>query len=239
MIRVGELIDRSADLVRKQIRLLAPLLLLTIFVGLILDIGRTFLLVPGPLTGRHVVLSFGFLALAALANFFISVAFLRLVDATHAGRTEGSSAALRGAVTVLIPSLLTFLLTAALEILGTALLILPGIVLAVWLGFALPISALRGTPPPASLRESRELSRGRFFPVLWRLFAPLAFWQLAATLIGTLIATIVISIGGALPPAVRLISAHFASGIVQSLALPASLAALLYLYYDLRPGDRP
>lgn len=67
------------------------------------------------------------------------------------------------------PFLLAYALTALIELAGIFLLIVPGIIFFVWFEFAAIIVVLERTPILASLSTSRELSRGRFWQVLWRL----------------------------------------------------------------------
>lgn len=59
--------------------------------------------------------------------------------------------------------------------LASLAVIVPGIIVWVWLGFTAYFCAT-GSEWKQAFRESRALSRNRFFPVLWRLLAPTLFF---------------------------------------------------------------
>ncbi len=71
---------------------------------------------------------------------------------------------------------------------GLVLLIIPGLIFSIWYGFAQFPVILSGTSPIKALSESRELVRGRFFPVLWRIFSvPLVIGIMYSAVVGSLI----------------------------------------------------
>ena len=55
---------------------------------------------------------------------------------------------------------------------GTLLLIIPGIIFSVWLSFSLYIFVIENKKGTEALSASRQLVKGRFWPVLWRWIAP-------------------------------------------------------------------
>ena len=76
-------------------------------------------------------------------------------------------------------SILVGLITAG----GFILIIIPGILFTVWYAFVVYIAILEKGRGLMLLKESRELSRGRFWPVFGRLVLPNLFWALIAYLV--------------------------------------------------------
>jgi hypothetical protein len=55
---------------------------------------------------------------------------------------------------------------------GTVLLIIPGIIFSVWFSFSLYVFVLENKKGTEALSASRQLVKGRFWPILWRWLAP-------------------------------------------------------------------
>ncbi len=55
---------------------------------------------------------------------------------------------------------------------GTILLIIPGIVFSVWFSFSLYVFVLENKKGTEALSASRQLVKGKFWPILWRWIAP-------------------------------------------------------------------
>lgn len=55
---------------------------------------------------------------------------------------------------------------------GTILLIIPGIIFSVWFSFSLYVLVLENKKGTEALSASRQLVKGKFWPILWRWIAP-------------------------------------------------------------------
>lgn len=69
-----------------------------------------------------------------------------------------------------LTAFLVICIVGIIQLVGFLLLIIPGVILSVWYGFAQAEAILNEKPWLVALSNSRELSRGRFWSVLWRFF---------------------------------------------------------------------
>ncbi len=84
---------------------------------------------------------------------------------------EAEAAALPArAQKLILPVFFVLFLSSIASIMGFALLILPGIIVSVWLAFAGLATLFDHTRGVASLVRSRDLVRGRFWSIFWRIF---------------------------------------------------------------------
>jgi len=77
---------------------------------------------------------------------------------------------------------------------GVLLLIVPGIIFGIWLSFSNFVFIDKGLGVKASMGKSRELVRGKFWAVLWRLFV----FGLFSGLAGAIVSAVPFGIGSAL-----------------------------------------
>lgn len=84
---------------------------------------------------------------------------------------------------VFLPALFITILVALISIGGFLLFIVPGIIFMVWYAFAMYIVVLEKKSGIGVLKESRELSRGRFWQILSRLLLPNMFWAIISYLV--------------------------------------------------------
>lgn len=66
---------------------------------------------------------------------------------------------------------------------GTLLLIIPGIIFSVWFSFGLYVFVIENKKGAEALSASRQLVKGRFWPVLWRWIAPNVIYGIALIII--------------------------------------------------------
>ena len=90
---------------------------------------------------------------------------------------------LRDVLVVLWPAIWLSILVGLITAGGFILIIIPGILFTVWYTFVMYIAILEKGRGLMLLKESRELSRGRFWPVFGRLVLPNIFWALIAYLV--------------------------------------------------------
>ncbi len=90
----------------------------------------------------------------------------------------------RDCLAVFWPALCISVLTALITLGGFLMIIIPGVIFTVWYAFSVYLVILekkRGVG--ALLHESREMSRGKFWPIFGRLILPAAFWAIIAYLV--------------------------------------------------------
>lgn len=105
----------------------------------------------------------------ALLLIWASIVIIQITERLHTKKSIPRRKLGETAWTLWTSFMLTYLLVVVVELTGAILLIIPGIIFFVWFEFAPQIVTLERTPILASLSTSRELSRGRFWAVLWRL----------------------------------------------------------------------
>ncbi len=82
------------------------------------------------------------------------------------------------------PALLISIVTALITLGGFLMIIVPGVIFTVWYAFAIYLVILeKKKGVGALLHESREMSRGKFWPIFGRLVLPAAFWAVIAYLV--------------------------------------------------------
>lgn len=127
--------------------------------------------------------------LTVLAQLFISlwmaVAIMRATRALHTGEALEPQTISRQALRRIQPVLSTALLQALIVGGGFLLLVVPAFIFWVWYALAQVIAGVEDKTALESLASSRDLVRGRFWTVAWRLVAgPLVIALLYAFLLG-------------------------------------------------------
>jgi len=203
-----------------------------LLIPVLLSLGSTFL---NPSVGDIIdlisnIMLFGLSLWATAAITVIITGLVRPDLAPKDAVTSVSELAWRRAPTLLWIGLLV----AIVQLMGLALLIIPGIIFTIWFNFAETEAILTGAGVFSSLEQSRELVRGRFFPVLWRMFA----LSIVLSLIIGLILWPVLALCGITDPMVIIttppawISAFLS--VIEILLLPLILTYELHLYFSLR-----
>lgn len=91
---------------------------------------------------------------------------------------------IKDALAVYWPALAISVLVGLITIGGFLLLFVPGILFTIWYAFSVYLAVLeKKRNIGALLHESREMSRGRFWPIFWRLLLPSVFWAIIAYLV--------------------------------------------------------
>jgi hypothetical protein len=89
---------------------------------------------------------------------------------------------------LVIPFLLTSILVGLIVTGGIIALVVPGIIFSIWFVFATSITVLEEKKPIESIKISKELVKGRFWPIAWRYFGVallfiLVYMTLAAAIV--------------------------------------------------------
>lgn len=138
-----------------------------------------------------------------------------------------------------IPSLLATAFLQLLVVLGGLLLfIIPGFIFWVWYAFAQMTTIIEGTRPVGALCASREMVRGRFFPVLWRLLCgPIIICLVYSLALGFVLYVTTLGLGldplsifSDEPPMWMLAI----EGVAELIIFPLLLVYSVNLYHDLK-----
>lgn len=91
---------------------------------------------------------------------------------------------LKDCLAVYWPAFYISILVGLITVGGFILIIVPGVIFTVWFAFSIYLAVLEKKKGVSELlKGSRELSRGKFWPVLGRLFLPAVFWAIIAYLV--------------------------------------------------------
>lgn len=142
--------------------------------------------------------------------------------------------------------LLIAILVALIQLGGFLLLIVPGIIFSVWFAFALYYVILGDSLATSSksvikesLRQSRELVRGRFWGILLRIFAPAILWSLfswAITMIFMNSLDLIVKVFVKAPDAVTLLNIPKLIGTtyINALLVPLFVITMVILFRNLQ-----
>lgn len=137
---------------------------------------------------------------------------------------------------LMLPVILVSLIVGIIEVVGFILLIIPGVIFMVWYAFAALEVILHGKRGMAALKESRELSRGKFWRVLWRLLAGPAILTLVYAIFSlVLISSVEYLTSGTITlfEASPSLAAQLLSSITDTFVLPLFVIYPILLYVDL------
>ncbi len=101
-------------------------------------------------------------------SIWVSLAIILLIPDLYKNkpaRLNDLNARIRRAA---IPFFLAVVVVNLIEIIGLLAFIVPGIILSVWLAFTTIIIVLEHKDIIAAMRSSKELTKGKFFPILFR-----------------------------------------------------------------------
>jgi len=179
MISAKEIILQSVELYKKNTHLFIKyMLVLFIPTGIITILSAIF-----GSTGEMVYL-YGFgvtltlyillIILGSITSLWISLAFIKIIASKHEKKeVPNLKTSLLSIKQLIIPAILVSILNTLIIFGGFILLIVPGIIFAIWFAFAIYDVAINDTKEPIqALKNSKKLVDGRWFEVLWLLFAP-------------------------------------------------------------------
>jgi hypothetical protein len=155
-LSVGEIIDHSLAVYRRQF---APLALITLAANAIPILLGIFLLTSGGVTERP-LLWVGTMALNLVLGSLATAAAVFLVSEAYLGRTMSAGEAILRAVSHIWPLIIASIMVGFLVGIGFILLIVPGIVALCGLLVSTQALVLEGLHASAALSRSWELTRG-------------------------------------------------------------------------------
>ncbi len=229
-LSIGEIIDLSFTIYRRDFRTLFFIALATTSVPLVLDIyvaSRGGLVAAPAAWVATMILTVVMTALATAATTYV-------VSEAYLGRPLGTGDALRRALPLLGQVIVLSFVSTFLAGLGLVLLIVPGIIIACGLGVATPALVLESHDAMKALGRSWSLTRG-FRGKMFLLFLVLGIIIIIPSMGVTMIA-LLFSRGTPGPGDVSaaVIGATVASGLVRILVYPIIYCTLTVAYYDLR-----
>lgn len=247
LITIKQLILKTWDLYLDNFKKLLNLLLILAgitMLGSIVDIliGRQF--VGTILIAARVVSN----AVFYCATLLLTVAFIFAINRLLTGGEVKVAEIIRLSLKKFPIALLVSLVTALIIVGGFILLVIPGILFMVWYSFTLYQTLLLNSDLEQSLRHSHNLSRHRFWPVLWRVVLPNAFWSLIVWLLAYSIISLTDRIlGGGLlnasssltsPPLAIIILLNLITDVLSVLATPLVVGTGLVLYHNLKETSK-
>jgi hypothetical protein len=173
-----------------------------------------------------------------LISLWVVVCLLKLTYGILTEKTVSSQTLSRDSVSRVPFLLATALLQSVIVLGGILLFVVPGFVFWVWYAFAQLSSVLDGSRPVESLTISREMVRGRFFPVLTRLlFGPILISIIYLAAVSTIYTSVSLSIGA---DPKSLLSDDLPAwiialdGITEVIIFPLLLIYCVNLFHDLK-----
>ncbi len=242
LISAGEIIDHTWDLYRKNFKTYLLLIAWTVAPSAVFSAAQPYL--------NQLFTKFDWWMIPAL-YFLVGIPFFLLslyveitvVQATAAligKEVPNPSKLLRGAVPLLVPTLVTNIVYSVIVTGGILLLLIPGIIFSIWFAFAVPITILDGLHWRDALRASRSLTSGRWWQVLWRLLAPGLFWGVATLVVGAALGFLVNGLTGTwsiaienAPLSIQALTGAL-SGVIDGIAAPLFLISSVILLLDLK-----
>lgn len=228
-LAIGEILDMSFTLYRRQFATLLVIAIMTTGIPLILQI---YLLASGGYL-QHPILLGVFLVLSVSMSALATAAAVHVVSESYLGRSLGTSEAFRRAAPMILPVILTSLAFTFLVGLGTMFFIVPGVILACGLAVAFPALVVERSSTGTALSRSWNLTRG-FKGKMFLLF--LVIWIIILLPSVTIGAIAGMFAGGAMDAGSESsgMIITLVSGLVQIVVYPLLYCALTVAYYDLR-----
>lgn len=242
LIGAGEIIDHTWDLYRKNFKTYLTLIVWTVVPSTAFSALQPY--VNNLFSGLDWWVIAIITILIAIPFILISLTIqIAVVQATFAlinKEVPNPSQLLRGAITLLIPTLITSIISSLIFTGGVLLFVLPGIIFSVWFAFAVPITILDGLRWREALRASRALTAGRWWKVLWRLAAPGTFWGVATLVVGAAFGFVVNGLTGTwtiaienAPLTIQSLTGAL-SGVIDGIAAPLFLISSVILLVELK-----
>ncbi|MBU1180167.1 hypothetical protein KJ885_04445 [Patescibacteria group bacterium] len=177
MISIADIIRLSWQTYISKFKKYLPLLGLIFLFSLVGSVATYYLLDILKLPQIWgLVASAGISAIVYLLTFSITILLILYTDQFL--QNKKAEFHCKDVLEVFLPALLLSILVGLITAGGFLLLIIPGVLFTVWYAFTVYIAILEKKKGLILLSESRELSRGKFWPVFGRLILPNLFWGL-------------------------------------------------------------
>lgn len=141
----------------------------------------------------------------------------------------------------ILPVIGVSLLTSLMSLVGFIFFIVPGIIIMVWYAFATTEVILHGKRPLEALATSRDLTRGKFFAILWRLLGGTIFLGAIYLVLSlTLISLTELLTSGAVTfmSSTPSIGAQLLGAVADTLAFPLFVIYPVIFYLDIKQSSK-
>ncbi|MFH1287011.1 MAG: hypothetical protein ABII02_04675 [Candidatus Magasanikbacteria bacterium] len=233
LIKAGEIISESIKLYRENVKLFLTFVGIMFIPTAVMQVVATPTNLISDKMGGMILLAIVLILVAVIINIWISIAFVRVIANRYKGEKpktlrEEIVEAKKYFWSVLFASILTGLAVTG----GTILLVIPGIIFAVWFSFSMYTVIFEGKKGVDSLKASKAIVSGRWWSVLWRLFAPGFVFAILAMVVQWA-ASLIFFVTNPLGTAGLAIATVVVSA-AAFLVLPLTTAAPTILYFNLK-----
>jgi hypothetical protein len=144
----------------------------------------------------------------------------------------------RKAISRMLHVIVVTILSSLVTIGGTILLVIPGFIFCIWYSFALQEVILRAKRGWNAMRESRELVKGRFWGVAWRILGGEFFISLCYIFIISIVISAISAIAGIPEPSIGITEVPLWTDVLINIAemfmLPMFIIYHTLLYINAR-----
>lgn len=243
LIKVGDIILNSWEMYTKNFKKLWPYMLFMFLPNFILGVtGIISLYLDRFATSGLFILSNNLIVLAILTVCLIFTLWATMALAKNLGNIVNKKPFVAYKDTfsltshLIWPTIYTFLLLLLIIMGGTLLLIIPGIIFMVWFSFTYLVIIYEEKRGVEALMESKKLVTGRWWPILWRIFAPSIFFGVIFLIISYTVSFIIDLIFSGL-------SFYIVNGILTSIlsviVSPLTALATIILYFKAKETPVP
>jgi len=179
IIQVRDLMRESWALYKNNFALFAKIVAWLLIPSVVLS------LLPYLISSPVIFMSVNFILTLAswILSVFITVALTLAMDAVFKKEPVNLKNIYRLSYSKIFWGVIISILVTIAIGFGTLLLIIPGIIFSVWFSFSLYIFILENKKGTEAISASRQLVRGKFWPILWRWLAPNIVYGIALLII--------------------------------------------------------
>ncbi len=244
LIQPLEIIKKTANLYKENFNVfLQYILLLLIPNGTIAVLQPFVAKIALSDTATNSMLFNGYMVLVVISwflTFWISAGLIRVLYAKYTGKeVKDIKTELLNVKHLLLPAILASILTAIIVALGMVLFIIPGVIFSVWYIFSTQEVIINEKKVMDALKSSKELVTGRWFAVLWRLFATIIVFSIAMAIVtgttGVILSGLISVIGkNSSIYTVAMIIINLVVSFVSLLFVPLTTGVIVLLFSELQ-----
>lgn len=176
----------------------------------------------------------------SLISFWMTLALFRMIAACYEGREGGMPKKnMEETLPLLWKAVIVSFLNALAVLGGTILFIIPGIIFSIWFSFSVLAVILDNKNGVSALSYSKSLVKGRWWPVLARIFVPSVIFGALVILTQAIVnlpanAILQSMAKGTIPYMVMTVVPALFSAAIATLLAPLQTAAQTILYIELK-----
>ncbi|MCF6276902.1 MAG: glycerophosphoryl diester phosphodiesterase membrane domain-containing protein [Candidatus Magasanikbacteria bacterium] len=229
LIPAKELIQKTIDIYKENFKLFFSYVIALFIPTGIITILSTFVKeFAASDSARDAMIFNGYFVLLLaswFATFWITASFIRVFYAKYNGKeVRDIKTELSNVKHVLIPAILASILSTLIIIVGYILFIIPGVIFSIWYFFTLHEAVINEKKVVEAIKSSKELVKGRWWAVLWRLFASILIFAILMLIIGGLVGGIL----GLLTSGIDETSSVYTFALIMS-SLITSFVSILFI----------